>query len=294
MTLTLLCRKVYSENTTYTFDDWWLWCQQGWTDEQRQASFNRILDSKVLRFHCMDPNYLAACGFRSLWAEESDQAFAVLRLATMARARTRRKTDEMTEKEHRQCKMEERLPRSRASKQPDFDEDGALVYELTGSVTRQQCATVPQQGRGVDDISGYDADRDAEEEKEEADQKTTSSFAGIVHGYPILMDVCCWESKQTEHAAEFVLCVGWRGSRLTGLKGHGAFINMAVDVKILPDPEESGYSSICHKHPPVRDDSFWGANLYDSASWDEVVAEGSPYFNSEGVLELSLRVKIWE
>ena len=116
--------QMYSENTTFTLVHWWLKHREGWTDEDKQAAFNKILESDVLRFHRMDSTYLTVYAMRSPWIRGSGCGFEIMHQAMLT---------------IKGAKIWDgaKLPSNRATKKPRADQ--AQRFELEGTVTREMC-----------------------------------------------------------------------------------------------------------------------------------------------------------
>jgi len=57
------------ENTTFTLVHYWLKSRNAWKDEEKQAAFDKILESGVLRFYHMDSKYLLLYALRTPWMQ---------------------------------------------------------------------------------------------------------------------------------------------------------------------------------------------------------------------------------
>ena len=141
---------MYSENTTFTLVHWWLKHREGWTNEEKQAAFNKILESDVLRFHRMGTNYLILYAMRSPWIKGSGQAFDILHQTLL-------KIEETKVREE-----SSKLPSNRATK--ETDSDGAKWFELEGIISREMCMSLQ------DNIISY-------------------CLMSIVKGFPVMLGV---------------------------------------------------------------------------------------------------------
>lgn len=80
---------IDSENTTFTLVRWWIEGQDGWTKEQKEEAFKKVHDSRALRYHRMDPLYLASYAIRNPWVESSGHGLSILQQALLETSRDR-------------------------------------------------------------------------------------------------------------------------------------------------------------------------------------------------------------
>lgn len=273
---------LYSENSTFTFMDWWLCCQEGWSDEQQQEAFIKLLVDDAIRFHCMDPVYLAAYAVRNPWMEKSGEGLAILQHAILAqeKARHERKEDEEQDDEDIDVsarKNEDNLPTSRALIK--HDDCFNRVYRLSCSISRPLCATL------------------------KGDDECLTCFLGIVQGYPILLDVSrsVEEDDHGTKSARFGLYMGWLGGGdlVEPGRGHRAFVMMGANARVWSSSKIAGDGSKwlqLFAMQAMRENFFRGHHLFfKDVAWDAVVADGSPYFGpDDDIMHLDFKLMLKE
>lgn len=238
-----------SENTPFTLVHWWLDRQSG-NLEDKQAIFGKILESEALRFHCMDPIFLAAYVMRSPWVRGlgHQETLWLMQKAVLKRERMREEGEE-------EAAARPEIPRSRAL---TCAASGHRVYDLQGRVDKRACQLLK-------------------------DNVKVHCFLGLARGIPITLGL----QKRVgggggpgsgggEGMSTLGLYVGWSSggmSRETAglLPGEGkAALVMRVRFSVLPANKSMGFNWHAYE-----EDLTWGCHdLFQQPFHEALVDDG--------------------
>lgn len=252
---------VRSENTIFTVLDWWLESRgQDWSEKTKQAVFDSIIEGGVLRFHHMDPSYLAGYAMRTTWMKDHSLTGQMLQAPLLYKAG-------FYPKNHGEI-----VPRDRVPPPPR-----PRYYYATSTTTsyKMENRIIPKEALSSLEVDG-----------------STSWFIGLAMGLPICLT---WTRETTsggggvdagQDAASPRTTIGayvsWSSGGVAPASIAGvdviSVISMRSTIESLPsnksyrETSPSGY----------KEDRGHGTSDLFGAPWEDVVGQGSRYFDAKG------------
>lgn len=250
------------ENTTFTLIHYWLESHEGWSQQEKQEAFDKILDSDVLRFQHMHAMYLAIYALRTPWLQHHpDLSLEILQYLVLKGSGVRMEMDGGDG----QVMKNKRRNRS----------FGMAIHHFNITATKYKCEFL-------------------------SDYQTIHSFMGIVSGIPIIFSISRLDVDEGDIYGSMNkmvgFYVGWSTGGLKQVVGRKGLVEKMApllkighDITINNDKRMYPYlgdNVNVMEGKEVGEDQRWGWTV---ATWDEFMGQ---YFGEYEGDVMNIQVKL--
>lgn len=241
--------------------------EEGWGRKHKHSIFNSILESSVLRFHLMDPDYLASYAMRTVCMRACGRSGEILQSAQLYKKSIVFKN------------KDDKLPPSRAPPLPPNHTTTSIYYHHNIYATKPNThmkaeCVVSRQALSSLEVGG-----------------SASFFVGLAKGVP----VCLIWRRQRANGDEGKTMMGaylsWSsgGLELATISGVEiiSHIQMRSSIEVIHPTSKSYREDVPRAY---KEDRGQGVANFFGIAWEDVLGEPGKYFNQRDEMKVIVTV----